>query len=66
MGDFSEEHKKYIGDPRKIICGLEKFLIEKMVEENPEAFQAVENLQLDIIVDEDGKAKAITRIKETE
>jgi hypothetical protein len=66
MGDFSEEHKKYIGDPRKIICGLEKFLIEKMVKENPEAFQAVENLQLDIIVDEDGKAKAITRIKETE
>jgi hypothetical protein len=66
MADFSEEHKKYIGDPKKIICGLEKFLIEKMVEENPEAFQAVENLQLDIIVDEDGKTKAITRIKETE
>ena len=63
MTDFSEEHKKYIGDPKKIICGLEKFLIEKMVEENPEAFRAVENLQLDIIVNEDGKTKVITRVK---
>ena len=38
MADFSEDHRKYIGDPKKIICGLEKFLIEKMVEENPDKY----------------------------
>ena len=63
MSDFDEDYKKYLGSPNKIVKGLEKYLIEKMAEKNPEAFKAIENLQLDIVVDEDGKTKVITRIK---
>ena len=63
MSDFNEDYKKYLGNPNKIVKGLEKYLIEKMAEKNPEAFKAIENLQLDIVVDEDGKTKVITRIK---
>ena len=60
MSDFDEDYKKYLGNPNKIVKGLEKYLIEKMVEQNSEAFKAVENLQLDIVVDNDGQTKVIT------
>ena len=63
MSDFNEDYKKYLGNPNKIVKGLEKYLIEKMVEQNSEAFKAVENLQLDIVVDKDGETKVITRVK---
>jgi hypothetical protein len=63
VSDFAEDYRKYLGNPLRIFHGIEKHLIEKLVEENPEAFKAVENLQLDIVVDEDGKTKVITRIK---
>tara|TARA_Y100000310_G_scaffold250688_1_gene257010 strand:- start:94 stop:294 length:201 start_codon:yes stop_codon:yes gene_type:complete len=64
VSDFNEDYKKYLGNPNKIFKGLEKYLLEKMVEQNPEAFKAIENLQLDIVVDEDGKTKVITRIED--
>ena len=63
VSDFIEDYKKYLGNPNKIVRGLEKHIIEKMVEKNPDAFKAIENLQLDIVVDEDGKTKVITRAK---
>jgi hypothetical protein len=63
MSDFLEDYKKYLGNPNKIVKGLEKYLVEKMVEKNPEAFKAIENLQLDVVVDEDGETKVITRTR---
>jgi hypothetical protein len=63
MSDFLEDYKKYLGNPNKIVKGLEKYLVEKMVEKNPEAFKTIENLQLDVVVDEDGETKVITRTR---
>jgi len=66
VSDFLEDYKKYLGSSSKVVKGIEKYLIEKMVEKNPEAFKAIENLQLDVVVDEDGKTKVITRVKNDE
>jgi len=66
VSDFNEDYKKYLGNPNKIIKGLEKYIIEKIVEQNPAAFEAVKKMSLDVVVDEDGETKVITRLKDDE
>tara|TARA_Y100000590_G_scaffold446658_1_gene580667 strand:+ start:2211 stop:2408 length:198 start_codon:yes stop_codon:yes gene_type:complete len=62
MSDYDEDYEKYVGQPTEIISGLEKYIIEKVVEENPSAFEALKHLSLDVVVDEDGNTKIITRV----
>jgi hypothetical protein len=63
VSDFAEDYRKYLGNPLRIFHGIEKHLIEKLVEEKPEAFEAVKKIALDVVVDEDGRTKVITRIE---